>query len=322
MYEDVKENYTTILNKRFLDNREKLIESFIEYYGEEYRDRIRSIYDNTIIVYYVGNNITALLDTHNLWRTELNQLQNKLLKMEIDLSNSDLTDEEKENIRYIGSNKTDTFNNEELSAITNIAITTTKSNNALKLLWTFNGKTNRFIFFPAYLWKDSTIIHEMNHHMTSDDLVLVETDNGSSHIGISGLNIDGYGSSNQERIIEELINDMSAIEITEIFHSKGGSYLEENLSKKSIIGESDYQNNFYLIEKFYTYFKDVIKKARITGNKNLLLQTCGEENYYKLVNLINQYYNTGFTQEKSKEIDKVFEAMVSYRKNLIDDTSR
>ena len=111
---------------------------------------------------------------------------------------------------------------------------------------------------------------------------------------------------------------MSTIEITKIFHSKGGAYIEENINK-DILGESPYRKNFYLVEKFYTYFKDVIKKARITRNKNLLLQKCGKDNYYKLVNLINKYYNTGFTLEKSQEIDKVFEEMVSYYNNIIED---
>lgn len=318
MYEDVKLDYTNVLNKRFSDNKEKLIESFIEYYGKEYEDRIRSIYDNTTIVYYIGQNITNLINSNNLSYFELTPQQIELFEMERKLSNHTLTDGEKNEIRYVGSNKTDVFSNEELSAITNVIINTTNSNIPLKLLWTFNGRTNRFIFLPSYMWEDSSIIHEMNHHMTSDELLLIETENGNSHISISGLNIDGYNSSNEERIIEELLNEMSTIEITEIFHKKGGTYLEENINK-NIPEECDYRKNFYLVEKFYTYFKDVIKKTRISGNKNLLLQTCGKENYYKLVNLINKYYNTGFTPEKAHELDQVFEAMVSYHNNIIDD---
>ena len=239
--------------------------------------------------------------------------------MEKKLVSDTLTDEEKNKIRYVGSNKTDVFSNEELSVIINTVVNTTKSNTPKKMLWTFEGKVYRFIFLPSYIWTDSSIIHEMNHQMTSDELLLIEFEDGNnSHISISGLNMDGYNFSDEERIIEELINEMATIEITEIFHAKGGNYIEENIYEP-ILGESDYRKNFYLVEKFYKYFKNVIKETRISGNKNLLFQTCGKENYYKLVKLINQYYNTGFTPEKAEEINRVFKAMVYYYDNIKED---
>lgn len=316
MCKAIKLDYTNILNKRFLENKDKLIESFIEYYGEKHRDRIKVIYDNTIIVYYVGQNITDLINTYNLFEFELNLQQKEMYEMEKKLASDILTDEEKNKIRYVGSNKTDEFTNEELSVIINTVVNTTKSNTPKKMLWIFEGKIHRFIFLPSYIWTDFSIIHEMNHQMTSDGLLLIESeDDNNSHISISGLNIDGYNSSDEERVIEELINEMSTMEITKIFHAKGGTYVEENI-KGDISEESNYRKNFYLVEKFYTYFKDVIKEARISENKNLLLQTCGKGNYYKLVNLVNQYYNTGFTTKKAKEIDRVFESMVCYYHNI------
>lgn len=319
MYNEVKQSYTYELNKRFEENKEKLIESFIEYYGKEFEDRIRGIYSDTNIVYYVGQNITGLVNTYNIFEYELIDQEKKILEMERCLSQkSSLTEEEKNQIRYLGSNKTNNFSNEELEQITNTLITATKTNTPKKLLWRYKGKTNRFIFLPAYLWADSSIIHEMNHNITSDDLMIVESGNEERHISISGLNIDGAGNSENERIIEELINEKSAIEITEIFHLKGGTYVEES-ARKNIVGESSYRKSFYLIDKFYNQFKDEIKKARITGNKNLLLETCGKENYYKLASLINKYYNTEPTTEKINEIDEVYNSMVNYQRKVKDE---
>ena len=316
MYNEIKKNYVYELNKRFEENKEKLIESFIEYYGKEFEDRIRYIYSDTNIIYYVGQNITDLINTYNIFEFELNNQETKVLEMEkLLLEDSNLTEEEKNKIRYLGSNKTDDFTDEELEEITNILIPKSKSNAPKKLIWFFRGKANRFIFLPAYIWSDSSVIHEMNHNLTSDELLLLESENGESHIAISGLNIDGYNSSDNERIIEELINEKSAIEITNIFHSKGGKYLEES-ANKDFAGESSYRKSFYLIDKFYNQFKDIIKRARITGSKNLLLETCGKENYYQLVNLINKYYNTEATPEKINEIDKVYNSMVDYQRSL------
>lgn len=316
MYNKVKQDYTYELNKRFEENKEKLIESFIEYYGKEFEDRIRYIYSNTDIVYYVGQNITGLINSYNIFEYELTDQEKKILEMERCLSeSSSLTDEEKDQIRYLGSNKTNNFSDEELEQVTNTVINASKTNTAKKLLWTYRGRTNRFIFLPAYIWADSSMIHEMNHNITSDALVTLESDNAERDISISGLNIDGAEDSENERIIEELINEKSAIEITEIFHSKGGTYIEDS-ARKNIIGESSYRKSFYLIDKFYNKFKDEIKKARISGSKNLLLETCGKENYYKLVSLINKYYNTEPTTEKINEIDEVYNSMVNYQRKV------
>lgn len=319
MYNKVKQDYTYELNKKFEENKEKLIESFIEYYGKEFEDRIMNIYSDTNIVYYVGQNITDLANTYNIFEYELTDQEKKILEMERGLSESSgLTEEQKNQIRYLGSNKTDTFTDEELEQITNTLITVTKTNTPKKMLWRYKGKTNRFIFLPAYIWEDSMIIHEMNHNVTSDVLFIVETEDEERDISISGLNIDGTKNSENERIIEELINEKSTIEIIDIFHSKGGTYVEKS-ARKNIIGESSYRKSFYLIDKFYNQFKNEIKNARMTGSKNLLLETCGKENYYKLVSLINKYYNTEPTVEKISEIDKVYNSMVSYQRKIEDE---
>ena len=48
MYNEVKQDYTYELNKKFEENKEKLIESFIEYYGKEFEDRIMNIYSDIL----------------------------------------------------------------------------------------------------------------------------------------------------------------------------------------------------------------------------------------------------------------------------------
>ena len=138
------------LNKKFEENKEKLVESFIEYYGKEFEDRIMSIYSDTNIVYYVGQNITGLVNTYNIFEYELTNQEKKILEIERGLSESSvLTEEEKNQIRYLGSNKTNTFTDEELEQITNTVINASKTNTPKKLLWEYRGKTNRFIFLPV-----------------------------------------------------------------------------------------------------------------------------------------------------------------------------
>ena len=100
MYNKVKKGYTYELNKKFEENKEKLIESFIEYYGKEFEDRIMNIYSDTNIVYYVGQNITDLVNTYNIFEYELTDQEKKILEMERGLSESSgLTEEQKNQIR-------------------------------------------------------------------------------------------------------------------------------------------------------------------------------------------------------------------------------
>ena len=142
MYNKVKKGYTYELNKKFEENKEKLIESFIEYYGKEFEDRIMNIYSDTNIVYYVGQNITDLVNTYNIFEYELTDQEKKILEMERGLSESSgLTEEQKNQIRYLGSNKINTFTDEELEQITNTLITVTKTNTPKKMLWRYKGKT-------------------------------------------------------------------------------------------------------------------------------------------------------------------------------------
>ena len=51
-----------------------------------------------------------------------------------------------------------------------------------------------------------------------------------------------------------------------------------------------YKDNLYLIDDFYTYFKEILKKARITENKNFLMKKIGKENYQQFLQLINKNY--------------------------------
>lgn len=83
MCKTIKANYTNILNKRFLENKDKLIESFIEYYGEKHRDRIRSIYDNTIIVYHVGQNKISTIEITKIFYKKVETYIEENIKRDI-----------------------------------------------------------------------------------------------------------------------------------------------------------------------------------------------------------------------------------------------
>ena len=102
-----------------------------------------------------------------------------------------------------------------------------------------------------------------------------------------GLGTYTTNKESKEVIFEELINDIASEDIGKIFHNKGGDFSPVCLN----IGiNHPYQRNKYLVEDFYNEFKDYIKKARITNNKNILINTIGKENYNEYVDLVHRSY--------------------------------
>ncbi len=82
--------------------------------------------------------------------------------------------------------------------------------------------------------------------------------------------------------------------------------------------------NLYLIDEFYDTFKEYIKIARISENKNALIERIGKTNYKHFINLVNlgytrQYSDLSIIEEIKKrnlsKIKPVIEEMKKEAKN-------
>lgn len=51
--EELKDKYDEIVEQTLARNKSILIESFVEYYGEEYREIIERRYNEIVFVYYI-----------------------------------------------------------------------------------------------------------------------------------------------------------------------------------------------------------------------------------------------------------------------------
>lgn len=316
-YEKLIAKYDELIKETLNSNKRILIESFVDYYGEEYRNIIEKRYNEITFVYYVDwRTIDLVVDEF------IPQVENPDKYVEfINLSNSRETKRSKFK-KIFGTKKKNLPDNLVGSTNSSIFNIDYIRNNLFEIFSSplpvsFNSgsieRMHRIVSFQILSLSEDSIIHEINHAITRDNIAYVmEGYKPIDAIHVTGLSIDGHNQINVDRITEELINDKSSKEITGIFKQKGG-----DLSSfcKSIPLVKFYPLNFYLIEEFYNEFKKYIKIARISNNKNELVKRIGKENYENYVNLVNSLFSEDLSivdkrkDENEHKIGEIVEKM-------------
>lgn len=305
-YEKLKVKYDNLIRETLDSNKRILIESFVDYYGEEYRNIIEKRYNEIIFIYYVD------------WETIDLVVENFIPKVEnkdkyadfINLSNSRKTPKINFEGIFKAINKKCKLPNNLIGTTNPSILNNIYINNYLfkKLKspcpscksWVSIGHTNRIISFQILSLSESTIIHEINHAITMDIMALITEENrpmGAIHK--SGLSIEISHKNNIAKITEELVNEKAGREITKIFKQRGGdlSSFCFNISLSYV-----YESNLYLVDEFYDKFKKYIKIARISDNKNALVERIGKSNYENYLSLVNYFYTEDITTiDKNKE---------------------
>lgn len=292
-YQDLKKKYNELIPKILKKNQSILIESFIEYYLENNRNIISNKYDEIVFIYYLNiesikyaiEDFLSTFDDKEKYADLLNFYKvynNRKISFEED-DESDILE------RFIGCSNPNIFNNIELNKYLNDNLT----NSLLGCdIIEKDKKIYRIIFFPILTVSEGNIIHEINHAITRDILATINDNNTTIEVGKVGLDINFASeiidkNMEDERITEELINEKASQEITEIFKRKGGDLTAFCYNLPFM---SPYSFNLYLVDSFYNKFKEYIKVARITENKNELLNRVNPLNYNEFVKLINENY--------------------------------
>lgn len=161
---------------------------------------------------------------------------------------------------------------------------------------------------------DSQLIHELNHVLETTLISLCE--DGCEFI--SGWDKVELILNEEETIVESLdenkakrkyelfnetINEMISQEITQIMHGKG-NYVINTKDTAKIKGKSSYECTFFLIKEFYNTYKTEILRSRKNGDIHIIFDAVGKENFEKLNDVFNEFYDN-------------FGGVIYY--NLIDD---
>lgn len=169
------------------------------------------------------------------------------------------------------------------------------------------------VAFNALLTSDLNFIHEINHSIKSSIFAYKMDDSNVSPIKKSGICIYDNDSLNAD-ILEEILNDIEAKEVTDIFHGMGGNLFDEDILKHRFMNSNSYPKYYPLVIRFYSLYKDLIKDASITEDANILYKRINKEKFDEYAKFIDYVYKNYFDDEIPLEfIDKA--------NKMIDDLS-
>ncbi len=324
-YEKLKVKYDNLIRDTLDSNRRILIESFVDYYGEEYRSIIEKRYNEISFIYYIDWNTIDLvirefipiISNPEKYAVFTNFFNSKKKKQ----GNS---------TKLFKSSKDGSCLPDNLIGATNLSILNKDyMKNELFRICNRPSPANfnygsvihkdRIISFQILSLSERTIIHEINHAITRDNLVYIfGEDQQIKAIHKAGLSVDFSSQNRIERIIEELINEKASQEITKIFKEKGGDLSSFCYNIPFIY---PYLENLYLVDEFYDTFKKYIKVARISDNKNELINRIGKTNYVNYIDMLNSYYSEDLStieqvkKEAQSKIKIIIEQMKSVANN-------
>lgn len=269
--------YFDALNK----NKEKLIEAFIIYYGEDYKDyiinRFKTIEFNTFI-----SESTRIMIKYYIKRNS--NINKKILKdLKIILSSK----------KYIGIlsdlNSNFELDDESYRIFYNHLLFNRDTSACHGGTFDKTGNVCQFILCSLFS-SDEELIHEINHALTEHPLA---TADGETHYLIEQKGIE-VADPNSDIILEEVINDRATVDVCDIFTKQ----LNGNVSKyEDVAISSAYKRLFPLIEDFYQKYKSDINEARITGNKNVIYRRIDKRKYKELEGLIRESFEFMYDKE-------------------------
>lgn len=252
--ENVIQKYLKFYKQKIEENQDLIINAFVKYYGEEYRELIIHRYDSIQFIYVL--NYKNLQKYHDKAIEKDNNLE-KQKDIQNVFSIKKLSKRKKTHV--IGNDNVSTLIKNEFDKRGALAIA-------------FRKKENKcYVCLPLILLDDKVFFHEVNHIITSS-YCLEKINKLGKNCLINQFGLSHNCSDNI--LIEEFFNHRSYEDILDIFHGLGGILfgIDENIT-------SDYDYGKYLIEPFYREYKELIKKVRITGNTNLLYKFIDEEKY-------------------------------------------
>lgn len=187
-------------------------------------------------------------------------------------------------------------------------------------------------------YTDHKIIHELNHIMELTLTSIAE----NTYEAVCGWDIvDGTYNDTQKdadtindrkirpyEMINEIINEVIAQEISELMHNKG-IIIADDKEKTSYIGCTSYERTFFIIKDFYREFKETIIKSRRNGNIQVLFDEVGKDNFEELNNLFTIYkenfneFSFGRTlmdrkEGKVTEKAKILEDILTRKDKILD----
>ena len=245
-------------NKSYLDNLNKLIEAFTIFYGNSYYKYIKGVITKLKFHFFINEEaLVHVVDKDdNLMINKINSHVNTLKRLEkCDIKN--------------GMTKTQVgFRCMKRFVYTKFGRKSLEYEMWRDLMFEPSLAiyyTNNLIALPIYTVDDNTIIHEINHAFNTPDNI---------------YNIFPYAE------IDELLNEITALDILDIFKSLGGKIVHNDIKLNCLE-----TSKVYLIKDFYLNFKDLVSECLIMNDYSVLEDNLGSNNLMTYFSFVVKLYN-------------------------------
>lgn len=261
----IKTDYTKKNNDKIKKYKDLILESFIEFYGEEYRNIIINRFNDISFLYYI-NDVTIFYIVDSLKEEYNDKFKNTMFAAPyiIYLIKNNFYKQKvtNDNFYKLGINKIVGSSDEKLLTDINllkysIALALRDENqNPIEFNFNENKNIKRIIALPMFSFDDKDLFHEINHAITSE---LVK----KTGKFIVKCGLDYYGEDKKE--YNEILNDIISLEIYDIFKKKCRDTIFEDDVMDEVLFET-YTNHNRLIDEFYNKNKIKIKLSFIDEN--------------------------------------------------------
>ena len=305
---EYKKSLEVKINKDISNNSQKIIDSIVDYYGEQYRKVITEKYNNIVFVYYISNFLIFYILDKSIEKSKKGEeieygdilglclylyksgtYKNYLTADNFKQQNIDLLTK-----KMIGISDETVLKEATLFIQILYMINKMKADNPYE--YNIPSKDmkslNTIIALPIYSVDDESLIHEINHAICTNIIGISEN---NQHLIQCGLNVSDEPNTNE---IMELVNDAQAKKIYDIFKNKYHGNIFISLTNDSIDKEAE-QNKYSVIKLFFETFENELKEACISGNLNILFNKLDFHNFQLICSIINSESN-----EKEK-VDKI-----------------
>lgn len=282
----LKNYYEEFLRTGFFNNRNILLQSFIEYYGKEYEDILTSRFNDIEFVFYFNENnrnkLKEMGEKYENIKPNIRDLEVNYTNLKYELKNKNKYATESDRIRnriLYSTTPTALLNDDILK---NFNDTVFLNEGICMKGISFDDEYVRYVFIPLFHANDACIIHEIIHALTSNVLAK-----------LNGETIEKWGFVTKQdyyrdSYLEEAITELEASKINKIFVQKGGKFINETYPFKNFF--ATYLLLLPLINDFYEEFKEDIIFSRLTLNKNKILNLCGKDNYLNFTTAVDECY--------------------------------
>lgn len=261
----IKKEYAKQITDRITTYKDLVLKSFVEFYGENYRDIIAKRFNDISFLYYI-NDITIFYIADSLRQGYSDKFKNIIFSIPyiVHLIKNNFYKQEitPDNFYELGINKLVGSSDENLlldKELLKYSIATAlreKNECAYEVNLPINNGIKRIIALPIFSVDDKSLFHEINHAISSEIVI----NNGETTVKC-GLDYE----NEEKKYYNEILNDIISLEVYNIFKQKcGGNILEDNIMDEVLF--DTYGDYHCLISDFYEKNKMNIKSFFIDFN--------------------------------------------------------